>query len=101
MGPDPLVVQTPVGAAPAGLPEEVGGVGLPATGAALVTPDGAAEPTVAGALTPERARTSASVRLDPQPAVASIRTTAAAPSGDRRIESICGPPKPVCRPPGR
>jgi hypothetical protein len=67
---------------------EFGETSGPASGTAFATPDGAAEPAVAGALTPERARTSASVKVDPQPAVASASATAAAPSCDRRIGSI-------------
>jgi hypothetical protein len=56
-----------------------------------VPPEDAAE-TGADVLTPERASTSASVRLDPQPAVASASATAAAHSCDRRIGSMSSPP---------
>src|SRR5258705_125709 len=60
----------PPGAAAAVVPPPVapavesGDASAPASGTALVTPDRAAEPTVAGALTPGPATTSASVRLE-------------------------------------
>src|SRR5882724_1128763 len=86
--PRPVAVAAVVVPPPVAAAVESGDAGAPEPGTAPVTSDWAAAPAVAGALTPERARTSASVRLDPQPAVASARATAAAPSCDRRMGSI-------------